>query len=971
MTENLSLSSEIRQPVLSGRAWLSGLWLPADRYGESERRLRILANWHAGAAAYRFPEGDLLRYAAPMEQDCARVPGWPLQRVGRALCSAWITADEYEKLPPADLWLVRGGQVQSLRLADAEVLKPGEWLDVSAFAIHAMYDCRVAERVLDQPLAAAQRDIRQLLGKQVPAASLEQKQFLHALQGEASAPPPSAPKAPVWRKPLIVAAVLGACLALGAFIASSGSDSGAAPRGAGSSSSNSAPHVLPWLMLIALAVRSWQKRQPPAPRKSSVSTQPSNPKQAGGAGSAGKPGAIAQAMIPARRAVARAMPQAWRDWLARAAMTSHLSGIMGRRQAAYMRQMLEMFENGRLQDALRHAIPLGGAGGSTGQAFGVPHVRQNLALGMKNGAAGPSMYFGDELSRHLRQLYRKSFEKLDREGNVDQAVFVLAELLQSHSEAIGYLEKHERYGQAAELALLWDMDAALIVRLMCKAGDLPRAMAVARRDGAFAEAIALLEPRWPVAARQLREEWAQALVDQGRRLDAAQAIWPIESMRERAIEWLLRAEEAGGSLAAEALVKRASLLPDSLDSQEARIQSIRDDKDRQPERTAVAHALLALSSHNKETRLLARALFNAWLVDQDGGLGRFSPQQLQRLLDIAQDPLLRADLPGKLPSPKPHPLSEKKEVSWISVPAAIGQPVSDIALLPDMRLLVAQGEAGVTLRDPRGKTLHRFPAPADSIVLADSGHIALAVIYRGDMLCVQRLDLVTREHRDLGIIAVDCFAAGFDGIGWTVGQGDAIRVLDTGHGLSRVLWQIDKLPGRAVRILRSPSCEQYELVDPDDKMVLWQYRLPGRRLESRGHVPVLEKKGDMSVIPSPWGSYRYFWMAWDEQDNPWLVSQHSGNDKDHGLALPPQMSGAALNVTLGQNSVAVAMRQENDACVLLARDGETYPDIAFSWPAGAHIRAKMQGDCWLMFDRFGRIAIMDMVRCYASMPTIA
>lgn len=143
-------------------------------------------------------------------------------------------------------------------------------------------------------------------------------------------------------------------------------------------------------------------------------------------------------------------------------------------------------------------------------------------------------------------------------------------------------------------------------------------------------------------------------------------------------------------------------------------------------------------------------------------MGRLGTQQLQGLLDIAQDPLLRADLPGKLPSPKPNPFADKKEVSWISVPAAGGQAVSDIALLPDLRLLVAQGEAGVTLRDDRGKVLHRFSAPADNIVLADSGQVALAAIHRGEMLCVQRLDLVTREQRDLGAIAVDCYAASFD-----------------------------------------------------------------------------------------------------------------------------------------------------------------------------------------------------------------
>ncbi|MEO4008056.1 bpX6 domain-containing protein, partial [Chromobacterium piscinae] len=241
MAETPAFGSEIRHPVLRGRAWLSGIWLPADQYGEAERKMRILANWHAGAAAYRFPEGDLLRYAAPMEQDCERVPGWPLQRLGRTLSSAQIEADEYEKLPLADLWLVRGGHVQGMLLANAEILKPGEWLDVSAPVIHAMYDCRIAEAKLEQPLAATTQGIRQLLGKQVPVASYEQKQFLRSLQGESAPPPAAMASTPAWRKSLIVVAMLSACLALGAFIASSGDDGGSASRVSDSSS----PHFFP------------------------------------------------------------------------------------------------------------------------------------------------------------------------------------------------------------------------------------------------------------------------------------------------------------------------------------------------------------------------------------------------------------------------------------------------------------------------------------------------------------------------------------------------------------------------------------------------------------------------------------------------------------------------------------------------------------------------------------------------------
>ncbi|OBU85906.1 bpX6 domain-containing protein [Chromobacterium subtsugae] len=960
MTET-AIGAQIRRPLLQGRHWIAGQWLPAGRFDEAARQRRILAGWHAGASAYRFPDGDLLRYAAPVEQLCEQLDGWPLQLLGRALCSAPLTEAEYQQLPPADLWLVTGGRAQALNLADAEALRPGDWLDASAYAVVDMYDCRhtLPRQVEQAPVT--EQSLRQLLGGAVPPASPQQLQFLQALdhpRQEASAQP--APQSP-WRKRLIVAAVLAACVGLGVLIAA-GSDAPAPSYDAGSnagSSSGGPSHFFPLLALAALAYRFRDRRAPPR------QAAPAKP-----AGKPGKGGATAQALIPARRLAAQAMPQAWRDWLARAAMTSHLSRVLGRRQAAYMREMLAMFETGRINEALRHAIPLGGDGASTGQAFGTPNARRDLSLTPRHGSAGPSIQLGDELNQHLRQLYRRTFDKLDREGKIDQAVFVLAELLQAHAEALDYLERHERFSQAAELALAWDMPAALIVRLMCKAGDLPRALAVARRDHAFAHAIPQLESRWPEATRQLREEWAQSLVEQGRWLEAAQAIWPLASQRERAAQWLAQAEEAGGNLAAEALVQRALLLPDTLRRHESRILAIRDGENQAAERAAIAHALLAAGQHTPASRLLARAMFNHWLVDQDNREGRLSRRQLQTLLNISQDGLLQADLPGKLPAPLPNPLQNQKEVGWLRAPTLAGLAIMDAALLANGRLLVALGEAGAAIVDPRGKIAHRFPAPADSIVLADSGQVALAVIWRGDALRVHRLDLARREQQDLGAVALDCYADSFDGVGWAVGQDRQIRVLDVARGLHSVLWQVGDLPGRVARVMRSPNCEHYELAGDDGKMQLWQYSLPGRRLQSRGHIPVHESAKNATVIPSPWGSYRYCWLAADKNGHPWL-GNHPPGQKESFLALPPDMAGGSLNVTLGRGWLAVAMSREAAVCTLLARAGADAPDIAFSWPAGSKVQLKMQNDSWLMFDRQGRIVTMDMERCSISMLTVS
>ena len=53
--------------------------------------------------------------------------------------------------------------------------------------------------------------------------------------------------------------------------------------------------------------------------------------------------------------------------IAGALWKSRLGMVLGRRHAAYLRRMLELFDRGELEQALRHAIPLGDGSGGDGQ----------------------------------------------------------------------------------------------------------------------------------------------------------------------------------------------------------------------------------------------------------------------------------------------------------------------------------------------------------------------------------------------------------------------------------------------------------------------------------------------------------------------------------------------------------------------------------------------------------------------------
>ncbi len=925
----VSPGAQVSRPLLKGWQPVAGLWFPAGGRSEAARAGGLVTAWRPGSSAWRFAQGDLLRYPAAAVVPCEALSGWPLRRDGEALCSAFLTGAERSRLPVADLWLVLGGEVLALHLADAAPLDPAEWLDLRGLALHDTYDCREAlpPAVV---LAPPARSVREVLGDAVPPASAEQAAFLRRLAQRQSGHRPARglpDLASRARRPGALA-LLVLMLGLAFGLAVDGWQG-----------------LMQLLACVGLGLRghaAWRLlRQPPA-------------------GAAGAQAVPARPAVPARRA-GGVRPQRWRQWLVRLAVTSRLSVWLGQQQAAYLRRMLRMFDEGRLDDALRHAIPLGGEAGSLGQAFGVPGPRADLGLRRQPGAT-TTMHLGDDLESHLRRLYRQAFERLAREGRVDEAVFVLAELLQARREALDYLEAHQRHAQAAELALAWDQPADLIVRLHCLAGDWRRAVAVARRDRAFANAVLQLEKKWPDAARRLRGEWGEALAQQGDWLAAVNAVWPVEALRAKALEWLQAAESAEGELGARALVQRALLLPDTLDRHAARLQALRDERGLHRERGALAEALLAAASHGEAPRALAAALTGAVLADQAQGQGRLAKKALQSLVTLGGDALLQADLPSAdWPAPPRQPLSLRDEVLVGEAPEPGAQALLDAVPLGDRRHLVALGEAGVLIVDAAGRTLTRFNVPAQRLVIAHSRQQALALAHRDGLWRVSRLDLVRRHVSDLGVCELDHFAEEFDGLGWTVARGSRLQVLDTGRGLHEVLWQVPDLPG-PVRALSTSADVEQVVVGGE----LWTYHLPQRRLAARDAWPKTAEPQPRRLLNAQRGLVSLYVHTADPAalQVSWHVAGSAGR-----IALPRADAQQVLAHTAGDWLVLVWREAATDAsgapcrtaCWIRLSAGapQATPRATVRWPADGALSLRACGSAWLLFDDRGRLLQLD------------
>lgn len=957
--------THVRQPSLKGRRPVAGLWLPADWLAVEVRAALLLRHWRAGSAAWRFPEGDLLRFNATVVQDCDALEGWPLLALETGgLCSAELTQEEQATLPAADLWLVQGGRVAALDLHQAERLALEDCLDLDGHPWQDTHDCRDALPPLVIEELPPAKDIHTILQGKVKPPSPQREAFLQSL---AKQPPAraSGKRAPAQAtsggagKGLLIWIVLFAVVILGNHLP----DAVHLAQNAVSPSASTAPlaqdsddpsgpgallFVAALLIVITLLLIGALRRFFSGTPQHWTATP--------------TPVASARA-LPPRRSQAPATPSRWRRLLTSLAITSRFSALLNRRQSAYLRRMLNLFEKGDIDEALRHALPLGGEQSSLGQAFGTPDRRDDLSLGRPSGP-GASISLGEDLEAHLRKVYRQHFEKLDRAGRIDEAVFILAELLKVRQEALDYLERHQRFRQAAELALAWDMSADWIVRLFCLADDWKTALQVARRDDAFVSAVQMLQTKWPQVADRLRMEWAEMLVARGDWLKAVDVAWPIPEARDRAVHWLSQAEAAGGSLGTEALVTRAALLPDTLEAYAAPLRALRDDPELFRDRQALARALLWVGTKNRHTRdnrslaLLARMVLPALLDDHATQRAHLSRSELDSLLKLSRDTLLQADLPSRgFPKGRATPLQRATSPLHWQAPPAGQQAILDAVALEDQRTLVALGEAGAQVLDAHGRAVFSFAEPAHRLVIAHNRRVALAMARRDQVWRITKLDLVRRTALDLGVLELHAHSLVFDGISWAVTLRDSVRVVDVDRSFA-VLWHVSDLKGDIRLFHHTEHFEQWLVSGADGSLVLWRYALPSRRLAERRPVDApLERQ---LITPNPLGGLLTFTCQDGTNGTMTLTMESTGGRYDIPLpgTTPEQVTVPDLEVLPEWLLIGLAP-QGNTRQWRLVSQQSLQTCAVLDWPADAPLQVRAQAHDWRLFDQTGRLLRLD------------
>lgn len=557
--------------------------------------------------------------------------------------------------------------------------------------------------------------------------------------------------------------------------------------------------------------------------------------RATGAVSGGLLRGLLSCLLPRRRRTsgpaAAPLPEAahspwFRRLLLRLVTFTRMSRLVGKRHAAYLAQTVQMFEQGRLEEALRHAIPLGAMQKALQPAFGLPDPRSSLELSMGERATAWSIGLGVGPYEYLRRLYRGAFERLDHAGRVEDATFVLAELLGAHEEAVAYLERHGRLSLAAELAEARKLSAGLVVRQWFLAGDRRRALRIARERGAVFEAVTRLQSTHPAEAKAWRLVWADALAGAGDYAGAVDAAWPVADARRLALAWIDRAIGVGEAQAPRMLAKKVALVGDERwDEVAEQARALVDPRD-----TTVASARaeflksLALEKKSEATRALSRAVWRAALL-ADPQRVNLQSALAPRLLDELVDRDLSVDVPRSNPAAISPP--ESFELTLDDRGLA---PVHDVAMLPSGRVLLALGEAGVRLVGVRGNVTHHFSEPASALVLSDHGDRALALARRGEIWRVAWLDLHERRSGHLADLRLQSFAPTYDGESWWIAQDGAVSAIELLDACLPCRFRVDDL-GTVLTLERREGGVSF--LAASDGLERFDYELPSFTLRRR------------------------------------------------------------------------------------------------------------------------------------------
>ncbi|MCB9589608.1 MAG: hypothetical protein H6718_29610 [Polyangiaceae bacterium] len=835
-----------------------------DLSGVGEVRRRV-AELTAVARLFELPGQLLVVLRRPMRLDSARAPGLVLVDYGGWLSGLPLREAALRQLgtPAAGgaLLVVRAGRVETQVLSELNLVDPSEWVDLSAFEWQVAQPLRqVPAREAPEP-GLAKASEPELLGSAGIVISARQGAALLAQRQAALGSARSV------REVLEARAASESQDEFSTWDVASGA-SGPARLTLRVKTARLLARLLTFLAHFIRPRSDSEMRALPR-RASGVDTASgADAAWRGDARQRMKPGTREQGLpdtdyTPPEPSWLQRFSQSLQGWAARLLLRSQLGNALMRRQADFLRETLELLDRGEWDEALKRAIPLGGeaSGEPKPPPLSLPSKRSELSIQpWRANSRTSSLGLQDDLYEDIRRRYRRAFEALVERGEIEKAAFVLAELLHANEEAVSFLERHERLTLAAELAEARKLAPGLVVRQWLLAGNRERAMRLAVRHAAFADAISRLEQGHQDLALQLRALWADRLASVGDYVGAVDAAWGAADLRPLVRRWAELAARVGGAVTARMLIRQARLAPHEAQVWFERVDVLSSELPERGEDDSVWLTLRTLAEElvsgadsratwplpKQEAVSLARLLAPR-LLSALGRRGEEVPgrgTELRDLFTLCEDPVLDFSLSNAKghgrKSPAPRVLSIERGIAEVG-----SLRVHDAVVLPGGSYLVALGEIGLWVVTPRGKVTQRFAEPTERIVMSRHGDRAILLAKRGEVWRLSRLDLVARRIQPWRDARIDVYAAEFDGQTWLVGRSDQAGSEQTNSAELLAIdvtreWEAESLlrcTGVILAITAGAECIRAVIGGAQPEV--WEYDLSGLTLRRRTALPDL------------------------------------------------------------------------------------------------------------------------------------
>lgn len=811
--------------VHRGTVLAAGFLFSAELLTEKEMRRRVLSLWQPGATVYRIDENLFLRFPAERQIDCRRAPGLPLVLNGNHFCGFPITPRDLkalEDLREAVIYL-RAGKLVVCELHNAAIEIIENWFDISSVSVRETETLGEIKTkpVLPQEVSEETLKLREEL-KSVPAADGEMSEILQLLR-----------RAREEQK----AADKGA-----SFVAERASDNSF------------------WKDGFSFLKSIWSDFSQLFQTANDFATNSPAPKTTANAGYQS-----AQAEPDWTQKFFHKLRQLW----VKTAFKLRFAQFFGHQQAEYLHKMMNLFERGDLNEALRYAIPLEDMQALAQMKnrleptpfLGFLRPRGELSIETRRvGAASSSVFLEDQWLEHLRNLYRVSFERLVAQGKIEEAAFVLAELLRDNHQAVAFLEKHGKLRLAAELAEARGLPKETVVRQWFIAGERERAVKIAILYNCFNYVVSQFEKEGKPEASELREMWAEALAAGGNYAAAVDVVWSLENKREKAESWIEKVIEQGGAPAARMLARKTSLFPQKFAEIKEQVLPLLEDESHSAAETRALFAReLSRLASRKETSVLARATVRAILRDAGNNVFELTRREFEALAQISNNTALKTDLP---PFPdKPSVSGDFKrrlDKNWkidqhtfefrVSANDQGANAVSDAFVLPDGKIALALGEAGIRILNRNGKQIAHFNEPAEKFIVADNAGRAISLIKRGEAWRLARVDFPARRAAHWCDAKISAFASNYNGNVWFVGVKDEFYAIDATAKDFESLWRVGETGEKVLSVARSSSVNKFLTFSSQGSFENWTYEHPRMYLRGRAQLKLPEIKDRQIVL---------------------------------------------------------------------------------------------------------------------------